>query len=207
MTQTKPAIKKGRKFDQVLEGARTVFLRDGFEGASVDDIARAAQVSKATLYSYFPDKRVLFIEIATQESRRQADSFQERMDESLPAEVVLPSAGRRILDFVLSDFGRAVYRIAIAESERFPELGEKFYASGPGLVKARLSQYLATCVARGELSIPDTELAAEQFADLCKVRNPLLFALGLITETSEKERSHIVDSAVEMFIARYGVRK
>ena len=53
-------IKKGRKFDQVIEGARTVFMRDGYEGASVDDIAREAGVSKATLYSYFPDKRVLF---------------------------------------------------------------------------------------------------------------------------------------------------
>ena len=52
-------IKRGRKFDQVLEGARTVFMRDGFEGANVDDIAASAGVSKATLYSYFPDKRVL----------------------------------------------------------------------------------------------------------------------------------------------------
>ena len=72
-------IKKGRKFDQVVEGARTVFLRDGFEGASVDDIAREANVSKATLYSYFPDKRVLFLEIASQETHRQADAFIEHM--------------------------------------------------------------------------------------------------------------------------------
>ncbi|WP_372674886.1 TetR/AcrR family transcriptional regulator, partial [Aquicoccus sp.] len=48
--------RSGRKFDQVLEGARKVFMADGFERASVDDIARAAGVSKATLYSYFPDK-------------------------------------------------------------------------------------------------------------------------------------------------------
>ncbi|MEZ5686188.1 MAG: helix-turn-helix domain-containing protein, partial [Paracoccaceae bacterium] len=69
----KPEIRKGRKFDQVLEGARAVFLRDGFEGASVDDIAREAGVSKATLYSYFPDKRLLFMEVAKCECARQAD--------------------------------------------------------------------------------------------------------------------------------------
>ena len=66
-------IRKGRKFDQVLEGARSVFLRDGFEGASVDDIARAAGVSKATLYSYFPDKRLLFLEVARCECNRQTE--------------------------------------------------------------------------------------------------------------------------------------
>lgn len=58
MTAHAAQIKKGRKFDQVLEGARVVFMRDGFEGASVDDIAREAGVSKATLYSYVPDKQI-----------------------------------------------------------------------------------------------------------------------------------------------------
>ena len=62
-------VKQGRKFDQVLDGARKVFMRDGFEGASVDDIAREACVSKATLYSYFPDKRLLFIEVQRSSAR------------------------------------------------------------------------------------------------------------------------------------------
>lgn len=62
MTRALPII-RGRKFAQVLEGARKIFLRDGFEGASVDNIAREAAVSKATLYSYFPDKRLMFIEV------------------------------------------------------------------------------------------------------------------------------------------------
>src|SRR5210317_1385244 len=69
-----PQPKKGRKFDQVLEGARQVFLSDGFEGASVDDISRAAGVSKATLYSYFPDKRLLFVEVAKRQCSAQAET-------------------------------------------------------------------------------------------------------------------------------------
>jgi len=55
--------KKGRKFDQVLEGARQVFLSDGFEGASVDDIAKAEGDTKATLYSYFQKQRILFKQV------------------------------------------------------------------------------------------------------------------------------------------------
>jgi AcrR family transcriptional regulator len=73
MTQTAQVVRKGRKFDQVLTGARKVFMADGFEGASVDDIARAAEVSKATLYSYFPDKKLLlgdFLDIVKLEVRK-----------------------------------------------------------------------------------------------------------------------------------------
>nr|WP_319248944.1 TetR/AcrR family transcriptional regulator [uncultured Celeribacter sp.] len=197
-------IKKGRKFDQVVEGARTVFLRDGFEGASVDDIAREANVSKATLYSYFPDKRVLFLEIASQETHRQADAFIEHMDESQSPAELLPVAGRKILDYVLSDMGLAVFRIAVAESDRFPEIGEKFYESGPGLIKSRLSQYLGSCVAAGQLQIEDLDLAAEQFADLCKVRALTQRTFHPNSNVSDALRQKIVDSAVELFLARYG---
>jgi len=206
MIQNTSRIKKGRKFDQVIAGARTVLLRDGFEGASVDDIAREAAVSKATLYSYFPDKRVLFLEIAALETRRQADAFEERIDDTHPPEVVLPTAGRKILDFLLSDFGIAVFRIAVAEGERFPEIGHKFYDSGPRLVKDRLSQYLASWVAQGALTIDDVELAAEQFVELCKVRliPKRLFQGPSAPDSAERDR--IVESAVALFLACYETR-
>ncbi|TNE68133.1 MAG: TetR/AcrR family transcriptional regulator [Rhodobacteraceae bacterium] len=207
MDQTEAIIKKGRKYAQVIEGARTVFLRDGFEGASVDDIAREAKVSKATLYSYVPDKRVLFLEVAALEAARQADAFTERMDENQPPHTLLPSAGRKILDFLLSDFGTAVYRIAVAESLRFPEIGQRFYDSGPGLVKKRLSQYLATATARGELQIDDIELAAEQFAELCKVRLVPMRTFQMSFEIDESQKQDIIDSAVAMFLARYGASR
>ena len=74
-------IKKGRKFDQVLDGARQVFMADGYEGASVDAIARAAGVSKATLYSYFPDKKLLFMEVAKTECRSQIDASISGLEE------------------------------------------------------------------------------------------------------------------------------
>ena len=76
MTETAAIVRTGRKFDQVIAGARAVFLADGFEGASVDDIAKAAGVSKATLYSYFPDKRLLFLEVARTECSERATNGQ-----------------------------------------------------------------------------------------------------------------------------------
>ena len=119
-------IKKGRKFDQVLTGATEVFLASGFEGASVDDIARAAGVSKATLYSYFPDKRLLFMEVAKCECCRQADLAVETIDMSAPVANVLRAAADHMIDFITSEFGQRIFRICVAESDRFPDWAANF---------------------------------------------------------------------------------
>lgn len=204
MVTASVSIKRGRKVDQVVEGARKVFMRDGYEGAAVDDIAREAKVSKATLYNYFSDKRILFAEVASLECNRQTAAYTESADLSLPPEINLPLIGHRIIDFLLSDFGQSVQRIAIAESGRFPELGQKFYDSGPMLVRDKISTYLRMCVERGELNIDDIELAAEQFSELCKVRIACTSSLLVRHAVDLATRERIVNSAVEMFMARYG---
>jgi len=199
-------IRKGRKYDQVLDGARLVFLRDGFEGASVDDIAREAGVSKATLYSYFPDKRLLFMEVAKTECRRQADAAIELIDQNAPPAVVLRAAAERIIGFMASDLGVGIFRICVAESDRFPALGHEFYHSGPLLVRERLVAYLRCAADRGELLIEDFDLAADQFAELCKadIHSRMIFGVGGCCTPHDTGR--VIDGAVAMFLARYAAK-
>ena len=200
-------INRGRKFDQVLHGAREVFLRDGFEGASVDDIAKEAGVSKATLYSYFPDKRLMFLEVAKTECQRQADEALEEINFDQPPEVVLSIAARQIIDFMASDLGQGIYRLCVAEGERFPELGRAFYDSGPELVHRTLLDYLRLAAARGELEVDDLDLAAHLFAEMCKadLHSKLVFGVECCAAASDKER--VIRGAVAMFMARYGTQK
>lgn len=198
------AIKRGRKFDQVLDGARDVFLREGFEGASVDDIARAAGVSKATLYSYFPDKSVLFVEVAKTECHRHTDIATADLDMSAPPRDVLTRAGHHIVRFVLSEFGQQVFRTLVAESARFPDLGREFYTSVHQKVQDTMGAYFAQAESRGELRIDDPELAADQFHELCKASLWPRLMFGVKKDYSSDEANRIVDSAVTMFIARYG---
>jgi len=197
-------IKKGRKFAQVLEGARAVFLRDGFEGASVDEIARAAGVSKATLYSYFADKRVLFMEVVKQECDQQSQDAMDEIDRAAPVALVLEAAARHLLRFLLSDFSQRVFRICVAESERFPELGREFYNSGPAHVRTELSAFLGEAVERGELAIDDLQLAADQFAELCKADLHARMVFGVSSGFTEEEVERVITGAVGMFMARYG---
>ena len=204
MGEATDIVRTGRKFAQVLAGARKVFMADGFEGASVDDIAKAAGVSKATLYSYFPDKRLLFMEVANAECNLMAVRVTERIDDSHPVREVLTVTGGHLVRFLLSDFAQQIFRICVAERERFPELGRAFYASGPEMGRDRIAAYLSCAVARGELVIEDIPLAAEQFSELCKVKLWTMAVFGIQTEFSEQEMDDLVRNAVDMFLARYG---
>lgn len=197
-------IKKGRKFDQVLDGARIVFMRDGFEGASVDDIAREAGVSKATLYSYFPDKRLLFSEVARIECNRQAEAALKELYALETVEAVLHDAANVMVKFFLSDFGQQMYRICVAESHRFPELGQRFYSSGPELAKARLSGVFGKFVDDGHLAIPDMDLATSQFCELCKSDLFVRALCGVKYDASDEQIERVVKGVVDMFMARYG---
>lgn len=197
-------IKKGRKYDQVLEGAREVFLRDGFEGASVDDIARAACVSKATLYSYFPDKRLLFMEMAKIECSRHANHVMDSVDPDAPMSEILLHVGQQIVTLIISDFGRSIFRICVGEGTRFPELGRTFYASGPEMGRSRLVELLKIGINRGELEIQDLNLAADQLAQLCKADLFDRMMFNMVDGFTDDESERVVTSAVAMFMARYG---
>ncbi|MEM9247378.1 MAG: TetR/AcrR family transcriptional regulator [Pseudomonadota bacterium] len=202
--QTVTPIKRGRKYDQVIAGARTVFMASGFDGASVDDIAKEAGVSKATLYSYFSDKRLLFMEVASIECRRQTDDALEELDMTRPPREVLHFAAARMIHFLLSPFGRGAFRIVVAEAQRFPQLGQEFWECGPKRGRAILADYFRTAAARGELLIEDYALAADQFSELCKADLFPRMIFGITQDFTEAERRRVADGAVDMFLARYG---
>ncbi len=202
MTLVDPPARKGRKMDQVLEGARTVFLSDGFEGASVDDIARTAGVSKATLYSYFPDKKLLFLEVARLECSRMAEDHEHVFNPDRDIRHVLQDMGTEMMTLITSDFGLNVFRICVAESDRFPELGRQFFENGPMKVRAVVIEYLETKIEDGTLKIEDCASAADQFAEMCKadIFPSVVFGVGRVT----KERiTYVVEEAVKTFMARY----
>jgi TetR/AcrR family transcriptional repressor of mexJK operon len=200
-----PEIKKGRKYDQVVAGARDVFMAQGFEGASVDLIAKEAGVSKATLYSYFPDKRILFVEVAKQECNQQANRALQIDQQDVPVREMLTGVATNMMEFLTSPFAQRIFRICVAESDRFPELGREFYQSGPKLMEDRLTQYFEFATARGELSIEDTRMAAMQFQELMKADVFIKMVFNIIEKPDQADIDRVIQSAVDMFLARYGV--
>lgn len=196
-------LKKGRKYDQVLDGAREVFLREGFEGASVDQIARDAGVSKATLYSYFPDKQTLFMAVFKSQCQVQSDQAMGVEIMQQPVEEALYSIARSFLDYLMSDFAVQVFRVCVAESARFPELGRAFYESGPKQVLDEITAFLASDKVQDDLAIDDPYMAADQFLQLCRADMLLRKVLNVEADDSPEQIDRIAQETVTTFLARY----
>jgi AcrR family transcriptional regulator len=190
---------------QIVEGARTIFLERGFEGASMGEIARCAGVSKGTLYVYFQNKEQLFCAIMEDERRSHLVPLLE-IDRAEPAEVALRAFGRRLVSFILSPRKIASMRTAMAIAERMPDVGRDFYALGPGQAIKVLKSYLDDKVSQGELDIPDTALAAPQLLDLVQssLIRPALFGIELPEAEREARIGAVVDAGVRVFLRAYG---
>jgi AcrR family transcriptional regulator len=190
---------------QILEGARRTFLSMGFDGASMGQIARAAGVSKGTLYVYFDSKEALFQAIAADEIRTQgAEVFSlDANDHDL--EKVLTQLGNAFVRFVCMPERMPALRTIIAISERMPEVGRRFYEAGPTNGIAHLTRYLIAQQDAGLLRIDDPKLAATQFLEAClgPIFKPLLFCYASALDEADIERS--VRAAVHMFLAAYRV--
>jgi TetR/AcrR family transcriptional regulator, mexJK operon transcriptional repressor len=125
------------KRDQILAGARAVFLRDGFAAASTDAIAAVAKVSKRTLYVYYPSKEELFAgvmrDLTIENPQNRALESIEEMSPGSEEELRrdLLELARKIIASMMQPDYLALLRTTIADTHRFPQLGGLFRASVP----------------------------------------------------------------------------
>ena len=190
------------KVRQIVEAARRLFMADGYGATSMDAIARAAGVSKATLYSHFTNKAELFAAVIGGECQRFAQLLWSPEAETGDVRSVLLQVARAKIQFTGSAEPRALYRVVVGESGRFPELGRVFYDNGPRRVLDRLADYLRAAAARGVLTVPDARLAAEQFFGMVNGADYLRRLLA-IDDPAAPEIDAIVASAVERFLRAY----
>jgi AcrR family transcriptional regulator len=191
---------------QILDGARKAFLADGFDGASMNDIARVAGVSKGTLYVYFTSKEVLFEELIWHDRRMQAEHMLALDDDNHDVRAVLFKLGDTLVSHLLNTDSIALLRTVIAISGKQPQIGRAFYAAGPERGVTRLAAYLDSQVAAGLLDIADTRFAAMQFFELCLcgILKPVLFGVEIPSGAADIRRA--IDSGIDMFLAAYARR-
>lgn len=193
-----------QKRRQIIDGARRVFLAAGFDGASMGEIAKAAGVSKGTLYSYFTSKEALFERLILDERTGLAEALFRLNAEDPDTRAVLRQLGRSFLEVLVRPQHVSSVRMVIGVAEKLPRIGQVFYDAGPCQGAQRLAAYLDRQVAAGRLAIPDTAVAAVQFLDLCAgpVMKRLLFSVDPAPDRPMLERQ--VESAIAMFFAAYG---
>lgn len=202
-----PAEPEARKRRDIIDGARRVFFDKGFDGASMDEIARASAVSKATIYVYFSSKEELFQALVETDRRKSA----ERLFEFDPADVDVESLLKRIgvsfMTMMVEPDHIRLVRMVIGAAEKFPAVGRTFFDAGPCHGGQRLADLLARQTELGHLKVDDFLMAAFQFFNLCQgnLVKGLFFGTG--QQPTHDEIEHSVAGAVRVFLSAYGVSR
>jgi len=184
----------------ILDGARAVFLRSGFGGASMDAVAATSGVSKMTVYRHFKTKESLFAGLIRALCERiVGDDL--TFDMARPIEGVLREYAARTVETLFDPGTIELHRIVIAESRRFPALGRLFYRSGPEASIAGLVGYLRRLKRVGRLDVDDPQRAAEEFLDLLRGYPHLRLLLGVGPRPSRQQFALRIDDAIARLLA------
>jgi len=154
---------------QILDAALTVFVAHGYVGASTDQIAAAASVSKQTLYRAFGDKEGIFAALIRAVCAQVNDPFApliERMSMADDGASAIRLLSAEFSSLILDPSTQQMRRLVIGEAARFPALGRLYWESGFQRMLESIGRCLAVLHERGLLSVPSPELAAEHFAGL-----------------------------------------
>ena len=190
---------------QILDGARKVFMDLGFDGASMNEIARAAGVSKGTLYVYFADKNRLF-EAILEDEALQKSKVVYNLDPKRDVETTLREFGRAYIGAMCRPGGGSSIRTVMAIAERMPDIGRQFYENVLAKTFSRLADYLRARRGPDDLAIEDCELAAAQFMQMCQATLFLPFVFQAEPAPSAERIARVVDSATRVFLSTYRAR-
>ncbi len=208
-TAAEPSRSAHRRRAIVL-AATEVFLRHGYLGATMDEVAARASVSKQTVYKQFADKEHLFAEIILDTTVGLVDRLAEAAAITLKDAQDVRKALRDLADGFLRGLLELdvlrLRRLVIAEADRFPEVGRAWFDRGFDRALVILGESLQHLADRGLLRhLGDPTLAAYQFAGLVMYQpmNQVMFA-GTEALPPHDKLSRIADAAVDVFLAAYG---
>ena len=190
------------KREAVLSAAVAEFQELGFARTSMDRVAQRAEVSKRTVYNHFASKDDLFREVIRELLDMAFSALDVVYDRAAPLELQLTQLGEQEMALLVSPSFVALSRVAIAETIHSPHWWDEIDRD----IQKRenvLVEWIRAAEADGRLDVDEPQLAAGQFMSLLKA-----FALWPQVHEgrrppSRKERNKIIDSTVEMFLARY----
>ncbi len=180
----RPPAKRGRPVDPgkraaIIDAAGCAFITDGFAGATMDQIAALAGVSKLTLYRHFGSKEELFGAALKTKCDELMDPETLDQARALPLRDGLVNVARAFLNLIIAPECIAIHRVLCVEAERNPGLAKLFFQNAILYTKAKVIAFLTHYVDRGELRIADIEMAAWDLLSLVKTRPHMSVLLGI----------------------------
>ena len=189
----------------ILEAAKRLFSSEGFAGASMDQIAAEAGVSKLTVYSHFGDKEALFAAAV----RAKCDEMlpDDLFDQELkgPLRTQLQAIASAFFALITSDEAISTHRMMIAPGQADDPLRKLFWEAGPQRTHDAFAAFLQARVDAGEMDVADVARASEQFFALIKGEMHVRMTCGLCDKPPRGDVAAHIDATVDMFLRAYAV--
>ena len=207
MTETVLPGRSALKRRSILSAGQQLFLTNGYQGTSMDQVASLAAVSKQTVYKHFGEKRELLFAIVTDALDSAAGSIRGRiaaLADSADLEADLAALAGDYLRVVLQESVVQLRRLVIGEANRLPELARLYYEHAPLRTLGSLADAFTTLHERAVLDAPEPSLAAEHFAFLI-VGRPIDQALfdGAPAVLADVDIDSYARAGVRVFLAAY----
>ena len=157
------------KRQAIMDAATALFLANGYQGTSMDDIAAEASVSKQTVYKQFADKERLFTGIVLSTLERATRPFGaeiERLQDTIDLASDLRLLARAYCSSVMQPSIVQLRRLVIGEANRLPDLARTYYERAPERTLKALAASFGRLAERGLLQLDDPMVAAGHFAFL-----------------------------------------
>jgi TetR/AcrR family transcriptional repressor of mexJK operon len=188
----------------ILEAAKRLFLEQGYQGVSMDQIAAAAGVSKLTVYSHFGDKEALFSEAIAAKCREVLPDELFVNPPEGPLREQLRTIGHAFFALITSEEAINMQRMMNTPGSAEHGLRELFWNAGPRRVQEVFAGFLQARVEQAQLDIADVALASSQFFSLLKGDLHPLMVCGLCQQHTEAEVARHIDDTVDFFLRAYG---
>jgi TetR/AcrR family transcriptional repressor of mexJK operon len=188
------------KRQAILDSATRMFLAHGYRNASMEKIAQTAPVSKATLYNHFDSKGALLGAVISGLCGSLLQTMTQVTIETGDVENNLNKIATSAVDLIYAEDALAIYRLVVAESPDFPELGQLFYASGPQATLTQLEDYFRRLNAGGNFNISDPVFAADAFFSMLKGDLHLRCLLSKSLRPSTDEKKHLIEKVISFYM-------
>lgn len=195
------------KRQAIMQAATHLFLTHNYRSVSMDKIAQAAPVSKATLYNYFSSKNELLVAVVSELSTALLQTITQTLSDADDIEQTLKKTAASVVEFLYSSEGLAIYRLVISESHEFPELGQMVSDNGVTPLISQLNAYLQQLNNSGHVSISDTRSMADVFFSLLKGELHFRCLLGVQPPPNELEKTQLIESATAFYLRGIGYAK
>jgi TetR/AcrR family transcriptional regulator, mexJK operon transcriptional repressor len=195
------SAKPKAKEQEVLDVATEYFLKHGYQGASINAMARSSGISKESIYRYFSSKKQLFEAVIGRELVEYQDSLRRlQAAKTLGLREALIAVAETVLGVVTTDRTMALRRLIFDEARRSPDVGQHYYKIGPERAFAAFEEIFKSHQSRSDF---DPDALSRHFVAMISWRVMLERECAVLAAPTPEEMRRWVESVVEDFMKAF----